>query len=77
MVELDAKVREPRPDFPGEPFMAEVNGRWVKAEDREHAQSIVDAAKMAYSLGARQARRDIRRSLGLRDWGGDVTCLDR
>ncbi|AET42322.1 hypothetical protein DSS3P1_14 [Ruegeria phage DSS3-P1] len=73
---LGAKILEPRDNFPGEPFMVEVNGRHIKAEDRRHAESIVDALNTAHNLGKRAARHEVRTALGLRTWGGDVRCTD-
>lgn len=58
-------------------WFAVVNGWWVAAIDQSNADRIVDATRMAASVGHRHARGTIAKALGLEANGHGLRPMDR
>ena len=56
-------------------FVVEYPNRQIKASDEHQADKIKDAINSAYLTGKKDAQREVRNALGLKDFGGDVTIL--
>ena len=72
---LSCKVLEPDPSGANR-YHAEINGRWIKADDRDHAKQIIEAARMCFLIGEQSARLSMRLALGLEAFGDHARQIE-
>ena len=64
-VRLESKVLAPKDTPNNTHWYAEIEGRWVQASDRLHAERIIDTAKMCAEIGRRSAINAMKSALDL------------
>ena len=61
----DTKVLSPDETPDGKHWYAVVRSYWVKAENREHAERIIEVCEASHAIGVNEARFKMRDALGM------------